>query len=342
MEGTDSWLTTNTFHHTHFADIGDLVRRKQELGLTVSVCIPTLNEAATIGPLLAGLGATLGERVGLVDEIAVIDSGSTDRTRELAAAAGAEVFSAATILPEMGHYCGKGENLWKAVHQLGGDLLVFLDGDLTSFHPGFVTGLLGPLLTRPEIGYVKACYTRPPCRPGSDCLLGGGRVTEILIRPLFSLYYPRLGCVIQPLAGECAARRSVLEQLAYPVGYGVETAHLIDLATGPGMTVLGQTDLGLRCHRSRSNRELGRMAFAILQVINRRLRRRGLLNTPGTEGCLLHQFQEEHGRFVPEFHEISEPERPPLLSVAAYRQRRALDGQPAVATPVRLLNTAVN
>jgi glucosyl-3-phosphoglycerate synthase len=321
METTGPWLKTNTFHHTQFADVEDLVRRKKALGLSLSLCIPTLNEAATIALVVAQLCVELQEKYPLLDEIAVIDSGSIDRTPELAAAAGADVYQAADILPTMGHYCGKGENLWKAVYQLKGDIIVFLDGDISNLHPGFVTGLVGPLLQHPAIGYVKSFYDRPSCLDSADSS-GGGRVTEILIRPLFSLYFPGLTALIQPLSGEYAVRREILERLAFPVGYGVETAHLIDVYSTHGLAALAQTDLEQRCHRSRSNRELGRMAFAILQVLTRRLRERGILldGGKGLEG--LHQFRLQGQQYQQEVHRIVEHERPPLREVAAYRQKR--------------------
>jgi glucosyl-3-phosphoglycerate synthase len=327
MDKVGQWLKSNTFHHRQFADAAALVRRKNEGQVTISLCIPTLNEAGTIAPLVARLRAELQERYPLLDEIAVIDSGSTDQTLGLAAAAGAEVYLASEILPELGASCGKGENLWKAVYQLKGDIIVFLDGDISNMHPRFVTGLVGPLLHRPEIGYVKSFYDRPVHRERAEEALGGGRVTEILIRPLFSLYFPELTTIIQPLAGEYAVRRSILEQLAFPVGYGVETAHLIDVHAAHGLGVFGQTDLEQRLHRIRSNRELGRMSYAILQVLGKRLQQRGIvldapLVTPG-----LRQFRLEDGQYRQELFAMVERERPPMRDVAAYRQKRGLAPQ---------------
>ncbi len=298
------------------------MRQKEKLGLSLSLCIPTLDEAATIGAVVSRLHAALRDQVPLLDEIAVIDSGSTDRTLELAAAAGASVYRAADILPDIVPHRGKGENLWKALYQLKGDILIFIDADITNIHPRFVTGLVGPLLRHPEVGYVKSFYERPHCRHGEECLLGGGRVTEILIRPLFSLYFPELTSFIQPLAGEYAARRSVLEHLSFPVGYGVETAHLVDLHALHGLGIFAQTDMGQRCHRRRSNSELGRMAFAILQVLERRLRAHGH-RRGSTEGDgLLRQFGQYNGTYRQETHCIAEPERPPMGEVEAYQRLR--------------------
>lgn len=245
-----------TFHHRDF-DLRALSSLKAEQGVVVSCVVPTLNEAATIGRVLGAL-----RRNPLVDELAVVDSGSDDTTRELAQAAGAAVHLASAIRPELGPARGKGENLWKALFVTRGDIVVYIDGDLRNAHPRFVTGLIGPLLTRPELCYVKAFYERAG---------GGGRVTEILVRPLLRQFFPELAGLHQPLAGEYAARRQVLERLPFPPGYSVETTHLIDLLRLQGVGGLAQTDLGRRVHRTRPLAELGRMSDGILRSVLRRL-----------------------------------------------------------------------
>ncbi|MCL2791031.1 MAG: glucosyl-3-phosphoglycerate synthase [Desulfobulbus sp.] len=316
-------MSTHTFHHRQFADAAALVRQKQAQGVRLSLVIPTLNEAQTIGAVLAQL-LPLRDTLPLLDEIAVFDSGSVDKTAQCAHAAGADVYQAADILPEMGQARGKGENLWKALYRLSGDILVVLDADISNMHPRFVTGLVGPLLHQSEIGYVKACYDRPAG-------LGSGRVTEILARPLLSLHFPELSGFIQPLAGEFAARRSLLETIPFPVGYGVEIAHLIDLHARHGLGIFAQTDLGQRCHRNRGNDELGRMACAILLVLERRLRQQGQASAPAVDGCLIRQFVRDHGAFKKRLVAIEEQERPPMLTVSAYRQGcpHRLDRQPS-------------
>jgi glucosyl-3-phosphoglycerate synthase len=297
------------FHHRQFADVNALVAMKKSQ--RISVCIPTLNEADTIGTIVSSIRDSLACR-GLVDEILVIDSDSSDATREIAEAAGAKVYRSSEIPPGGDTHLGKGENLWKALHAATGDLICFVDGDISSFHSGFITGLLGPLLTDPGIDYVKAYYERPLAYGDEFHSTGGGRVSEILVRPLISLFYPELGFILQPLSGEYAARRSTLESLAFPVGYGVEIAHLIDLARAGKLNRIAQTDLVRRIHRNRDDDELGSMAFAILRVVFRRLERDGKLglNAPLPD---LYQFWSIQGEST-DFHSkvIPEPERPPI------------------------------
>lgn len=303
------------FHHTQFSDLQHLVATKQEQGNRVSVCIPTLNEAETIGSIVSVIVSSLVEEYELVDEILVVDSGSEDSTCEIAENAGARVLAAADILPDLPPHSGKGENLWKGLHASSGDLVCYVDGDISNFHPGFITGLVGPLLTQPDIDYVKAYYERPLAVGDEMQAGGGGRVSEILIRPMLSLFYPELSVILQPLSGEYAARRSVLNELAYPVGYGVEIAHLIDLASMGKLDRIAQTDLVKRVHRNRGNEELGAMAFTLLRTIFRRLERDGKLSLSDPlpdlyQSWLVDAEQSRHiSRILPE------PERPPMASL---------------------------
>lgn len=300
------------FHHKTFADVGRLLDLKQAAGQRITVCIPTLNEAGTIGAIIRSIREELVERVPLVDEILVVDSGSVDATREIAAAEGAVVFASAAIAPETGTHPGKGENLWKALHVARGSILCFIDGDIMNFHAGFVPGLVGPLLEDAGIDYVKAYYERPLAFGDATQASGGGRVSEILVRPMISLFYPELADILQPLAGEYAARRELLESLSFPVGYGVEIAHLIDLARDGGLVRIAQVDLEKRIHRNRDDGDLGDAAFAILRVMLRRLERDGKLTLAG-ELPEIHQrwLIDENGIECLTRH-LPEPERPPL------------------------------
>ena len=315
------WLKSNTYHHQQFRDIKQLVERKEKQGLTISLCIPTLNEEKTIGKEVVIFRSELMQRYPLLDEIAVIDSGSSDRTLEVAANFGADTYMADDILPEVSPQRGKGENLWKAIYQLSGDIIVYIDADIKNIHPRFVYGLVGPLIDRPEIKYVKAFYDRPLASSQGVRPSGGGRVTEILIRPLFSLFFPELTAIIQPLSGEYAVRREVLEAIPFPIGYGVETSHLLDVYTRFGLSAFGQTDLDQRVHRNQPTRSLGKMAFGILQTFLSRLVNLDIIGTMPELSTVLRQFQVKDELFETIEHEIVEFERPPMIEVPAYRDR---------------------
>ena len=326
MTDIDSWLRTNTFHHSQFWDLKRLVEEKEKQGLLLSLCMPTLNEEKTIGKELVLFKSELMDRYPLLDEIAVIDSGSTDRTLEVAAAFGADVYRSADILPNLGSRRGKGENLWKAIYQLKGDIIVYVDADIKNIHPRFAYGLIAPLIYRPEIEYVKAFYDRPLATSKGTRPLGGGRVTEILVRPLFSLFFPELSALVQPLSGEYAVRRGLLERLPFPIGYGVETSHLIDTYSELGLEAIAQTDLDSRVHRNQPTRDLGRMAFGILRAFFSRLRMHG--NVPDLPELtpMLRQFQTRDDQYEQVLLEIREEERPPMIDVPAYREKRGLMG----------------
>ncbi|MBU0986256.1 MAG: glucosyl-3-phosphoglycerate synthase, partial [Proteobacteria bacterium] len=221
----NDWLENNTFHHSAFNDLNRLVEKKREKNLKISLCLPTLNEEKTIAKEILILKSELMTRHPLLDEIVVVDSGSTDKTREIAREFGADVYKAADILPDLEPSTGKGENLWKALYITKGDIIVYLDADIKNIHHRFVYGLIGPLLFYDNIKYAKAFYDRPiaigknKIRP-----TGGGRVTELVIRPLFSLYFPELTQILQPLSGEYAGLREVFEAIPFPIGYGIETS----------------------------------------------------------------------------------------------------------------------
>ena len=324
MTDIDGWLRSNTFHHSQFWDLKRLVEEKEKQGLVISLCIPTLNEEHTIGKELVLFKSELMDRYPLLDEIAVIDSGSTDRTREVAAAFGTDVYLSSDILPEMGVKRGKGENLWKAIYQLRGDIIVYVDADIKNIHPRFAYGLIAPLIYRPDIKYVKAFYDRPLATSRETRPLGGGRVTEILVRPLFSLFFPELSALVQPLSGEYAVRRELLERLSFPIGYGVETSHLIDTYSGWGMQAIAQTDLDRRVHRNQPTRDLGKMSFGILRAFFARLRTTGIVPEMPELTPMLRQFQSREDVHEQVLFEIREDERQPMIEVPAYRSKRGI------------------
>ena len=266
--------------------VAPLVAAKRAAGLTVSVCLPARNEEATVAQVVSAVRAALVDDAPLVDEILVVDDHSEDRTAALAAGAGARVVDASAVLTGHGEGHGKGEALWKSVHESTGDLIAWVDADIVDFDPAFVVGLLGPLLTDPAISFVKGHYHRPEADG-----VGGGRVTELLARPLLAQYFPELAEVAQPLAGEYAARRTLLERLPFVVGYGVDVALLIDAARTVGVDGVAQVDLGVRHHRNRSLDELGPQALAVSQAILDRAGVRppgpAVLRRPGRESVTL-------------------------------------------------------
>jgi len=312
------WLESNVFHHSAFADKAKLVEQKRQKNLRISLAFPTLNEEKTIGKQIVTIGAELQKRYPLLDEIAVIDSGSEDRTCEIARRFGARVFHSADILPSYGFHRGKGENLWKSLYVLSGDIIVWIDADIANIHPRFVYALVGPLLENDSIGYVKAFYERP-YRSNERVRAGeGGRVTEILIRPLINAFFPELAGFVQPLSGEYAGRREILESVPFSVGYGVETGLLIDIYEKFGLGALAQVDLDRRIHRHQALAALRKMSFAILHTFLARLQQHSkvkFLDEAGKEMRLLKILQDKYF-FDSETVEIVE--RPAMRSVPEY------------------------
>jgi glucosyl-3-phosphoglycerate synthase len=320
MISAERWLRENTFHHSPFSDIELLLKAKRDRGLRISLCFPTLNEEKTIGEEVSTIVAELKEKYPLLDEVAVVDSGSTDRTPEIARSAGASFFLASEHLREEGEQKGKGENLWKALYLLEGDIIIYLDADISNLHPKFVYGLLGPLLLQPEIKFTKAFYERPLHDYGGQDPRGGGRVTEILIRPLFSQFFPELSCVIQPLSGEFAGYRRVFEQLPYPVGYGVDMGLLIDIYQNWGLESIAQVDMDKRIHANQDTQSLGRMSFRIMQTFWRRLAQyKGVILQP--ESTVLQQVDIQGNPPQMNHYSIREYERRPIRETAAYRKK---------------------
>jgi glucosyl-3-phosphoglycerate synthase len=278
----------------------------------ISVVIPARNEAATIGSIVSGIARDLIHALPLVDELVVIDSDSTDDTAQIAAAAGARLHAARAIRPDLGGYPGKGEALWKSQFVATGDLLVFIDADLTGWGTHFVTGLVGPLLTDERVQLVKGFYDRVLDDGTGRVAPHGGRVTELVARPLLNLFWPQLSQVVQPLAGEWAIRRSAFETLPVPVGYGVEMASLLDVYATYGVEAIAQVDLGERAHTHQSVHDLGVMAAEIIAVATGR--GAGALQV---EQAALWQFDRNvdppwRARDVPMV------ERPPALTVGSH------------------------
>ncbi|NGN66516.1 glucosyl-3-phosphoglycerate synthase [Streptomyces sp. A7024] len=296
--------------------LSTLLAAKQALGRagTVSVVLPALNEEATVGAIVAAIRAELMTAVPLVDELVVLDSGSSDATAKVAEAAGARVVHRDEVLPRLPPVPGKGEVLWRSLLATSGEIVCFVDADLRDFDTAFVSGIVGPLLTEPDVQFVKAVYDRPlDGAPGQ-----GGRVTELVARPLLNLHWPQLAGFVQPLGGEYAARRSLLEQLPFPVGYGVELGLLIDALHLAGLDALAQVDVGERHHRHQDSQALGRMAAAIYRTAQLRLARGHLVRPRLT------QFERaDSGGFAPRTFDVDTEERPPMTDIPEYAERRA-------------------
>ncbi|WP_185029586.1 glucosyl-3-phosphoglycerate synthase [Streptomyces candidus] len=313
LEEVERWLRTRSWAAAD-RPLERLLAAKAARGTTVSVVLPALDEEATVGAIVAAIRRDLmGPRTPLVDELVVIDSGSTDGTARAAADAGARVVHRDDVLPRLPAVPGKGEVLWRSLLVTGGDVVCFVDADLRDFDASFVSGIVGPLLTEPDVQFVKATYDRP-----LDGAAGqGGRVTELMARPLLNLHWPLLAGFVQPLGGEYAVRRSLLERLPFPVGYGVEIGLLIDSLHTVGLDALAQVDVGVRVHRHQDGQALGRMAAAIYRTAQLRLSRGHLIRPSLT------QFERADGAFVPRTHPVDAEERPPMREIAEYEARHA-------------------
>ncbi|MFO7779470.1 MAG: glucosyl-3-phosphoglycerate synthase [Nitriliruptoraceae bacterium] len=299
--------------HTRF-DPDRLRARLRARGERVSVVLPARNEAATVGEVVGTIRSTLVERIGLVDELLVVDADSEDGTAEVARAAGARVVRQAEVLPHLGSSAGKGEAMWKGLAAARGEVLIYLDADIVDIGPRFVVGLLGPLLDDTGVQLTKAVYDRPLALGGQVQAAGGGRVTELLARPALALWFPALAGMAQPLSGEIGARRSLLETLPFVRGYGVEVAMLIDVVERYGIDAIAQVDLGRRTHDHQSLPALGRMAAELLQVLADR-RTDGGAELP-SELVLWQPVRDGTGRLDLEPAVIGAAQRPPLRDIA--------------------------
>ena len=318
----NNWLKENTFHYSEFGDLSRLVDEKQKKNLKISLCLPTLNEEKTIAKEIIIMKSELMSRFPLVDELVVIDSGSTDNTVAIARSFGADVYDANAILPDLEQFKGKGENLWKALYVTNGDIIVYIDADIKNIHHRFAFGLIGPLLRFDNIKYVKAFYDRP-ISIGKNRIrpTGGGRVTELVIRPLFSLFFPELTQILQPLSGEYAGFREVFEKIPFPIGYGVETSMILDIYDKWGLDVIAQVDLDRRIHRNQDTKALGRMSFAILKTFINRQKNLGLGEFKTNLFDEIIQYNLVENEYQPEILKIAGLERPPMIEIPEYCEK---------------------
>jgi len=317
----DKWFAENTFHADEFKQLDELLSLKREQGVTISLALPALNEEETVGNVITTIKDELMTRVPLLDEMVLIDSDSTDRTREIAEGLGIPVHIHQNILSMYSARDGKGEALWKSLYCTYGDIVIWIDTDIVNIHPRFVYGLIAPLLLREEIQFVKGFYRRP-LKVGSKMQAGGGgRVTELTARPLLNLFYPELSGIIQPLSGEYGGRRKALEQLPFFSGYGVEIGLLIDVFEKFGIGAIGQVDLQERIHHNQSLEALSKMSFAIIQAVIRKLEKRYDQSFLDDVNKTMKLIRYERERFFLDVDEIAEGERQPMLEVEEYKAR---------------------
>jgi glucosyl-3-phosphoglycerate synthase len=306
----NTWLEKNTFHYSEFKDLSRLMEEKTQKNLKISLCLPTLNEEKSIAKEIIIMKSELMTRYRLLDEIIVIDSGSTDRTRAIAREFGADVYKADDILPHLEKFKGKGENLWKALYITQGDIIIYLDADIKNIHHRFAYGLLGPLLLYDNIKFAKAFYDRP----------------------LFSLFFPDLTQLMQPLSGEYAGYREIFEQIPFPIGYGIETSMNIDIYKNWGLDVMAQVDLDRRIHSNQGTKALGRMAFVILKTFINRKIKLGLIELNEDMYDEMIQYNLVNDRYEPEKLKLEGLERPPMIEIPEYREKFGISGKRILKT----------
>lgn len=292
----------------------------------VTVIIPARDEEATVGHIVGEIRrALMGPARSLVDDLLVVDSDSSDSTAHVAREAGARVVATTDVLPSIPTVAGKGEAMWRGLAATQGDVVVFVDADLRSFTPDYVTALLGPILSDPGVHLVKACYDRPLIAASGRRIMGGGRVTELVARPLLNLHWPELAGVAQPLAGEYAVRRDLIESLPIPCGYGVEFALLVDTMERAGVDAVAQVDLGERRHRHQEDQSLGLMSAEIWQVALERLDPRGVVPRPGDS---IAEFSYGPDGVTMADHAVEVLVRPPLIEIRDSTAPGARGGRP--------------
>jgi len=317
----DKWFAENTYHADEFKMIDQLIELKRNQGATISLALPALNEEKTVGNVITTIRHALMDKAPLLDEIVLIDSDSTDRTRHIAEDLGVSVFIHQQLLPHLGARRGKGEALWKSLLVTRGDIIVWIDTDIVNIHPRFVYGVLGPMLVDSKIQFVKGFYRRPLKVGDKLQASGGGRVTELTARPLLNLFYPELSGVVQPLSGEYGGRRAALEKLPFYSGYGVETGLLIGMYERFGLNSIAQVDLLERIHHNQSLEALSKMSFAILQTVVHKLEQRYHLAMLEDVNKSMKLIRHKQNTYFLDVEEIAERERPPMIELEEYRDR---------------------
>jgi glucosyl-3-phosphoglycerate synthase len=320
LQSIEEWFERRSYVHTEFADIDLLSRKKRELGLSLTVVLPAREVARTIGGIVDQIRA-VGERAPLVDQLVVVDADSPDGSAAIAAKHGAEVYLESELLPGFGPAIGKGDAMWRALSVVRGELAVYLDSDTTDFGARFVYGLCGPLLTHPELRFVKAAYSRPLRNGVATDGEGSGRVTELTARPLFNLFYPELTGFAQPLAGEIAAPTELLRSIPFFTGYAVEAGMLIDVLRAVGLHAMAQVDVDTRTNRNQGLLALSKMSYEVLRAVELRLRGEGRLSASDdhgadrSDGDLYIHATRSAASLELERSEVKIVERPPMAGI---------------------------
>ncbi|CAN5907659.1 glucosyl-3-phosphoglycerate synthase [soil metagenome] len=325
MDAAD-WFTNRSYEYSEFGDLAELGRLKRDQRLTVSLILPCRNVADTVGGIIDQVHG-VNETAQLVDEVLAVDADSEDGTAEIAASHGALVYSENDLMSRHGPAHGKGDAMWRALSVAKGDLVMYVDADTKDFKPQLVYGILGPILSVPQIRYVKAAYRRPFKKGESLEPDGGGRVTELSTKPLFNLFYPELTGFVQPLAGEFVADADLFRSIPFLTGYAVETGIMIDVLKQVGLGAMAQVDLGTRQNRHQELRDLSRMSYAVLRAVARRLREDGRLNQardPELPEQLFQFSNYQHAVATPDGLQLQEyveelVERPPINEVSGIR-----------------------
>jgi glucosyl-3-phosphoglycerate synthase len=316
------WLATRSYSYRRFSDMRRLAEAKRRRGLSVSLILPTLNVADTLRPILLELDRLRAGETALLDQLIVVDGGSTDGTPHIAEKAGAEVYQEDALMPEFGPALGKGDAMWRALGLADGDIIAFADADTECFRCESVGSTLGPLLIDPDIQFAKAAFRRPFAGAGGVSPEGGGRVTELTAKPLFNLFFPLLTGFAQPLAGEFAAQRNLLRSLPFFTGYGVETGLLIDTLHRVGLSAMAQVDVGARQNRHQPLADLSRMSYAVLRTVLRRLDAPDLGEAAWLAARVMSKSQYTYSTTTGDGFQLTEHqedlvERPPWTSLAA-------------------------
>ncbi|HET9894194.1 MAG TPA: glucosyl-3-phosphoglycerate synthase [Streptosporangiaceae bacterium] len=327
---THDWFRSHSFHYSDFGNASELGEIKRDRGVTVSLILPTRNVAETIASVLDEVNDLRHPDIGLIDQVIVVDADSTDGTAEIAHGYDAEVYSENALMPEYGPVHGKGDAMWRGLSVATGDIIAFADTDTGNFCKQLVTGVVGCLVARPELRFVKAAYRRPYTQESLSVPDGGGRVTELACKPALNLLFPELAGFVQPLAGEFGGARDVLYSIPFFSGYAVEVGMLIDVLDACGLSAMAQVDAGMRKNRHQDLGNLSRMGYAVLRAVLTRATQRRLLGaelpvngwTESEAASYLHAVAAAQGVQLEEYAEIM-IERPPMLTALLDRPRLA-------------------